>query len=173
MTSKTQEIARLIGGRTISTVSNYNGDDMDVKEAIIGFDSLEQAKSIAEEYGMVTRTFYKVNSRYWERDDEDVEEGIDAITESSFLGVYFNKKSDLYDRDWIEDLKEDLYSCDTIDELETMFFEKKEIFDAMRSMGDNEVAVVEGGCLSHVMPAKTMFYSDSECTIAIGIMDKY
>lgn len=166
-----ENIASENGLQIINTTSERNGYPHDLKDAIIGFKTFDQAKELANKYGMSIEIFHKLDGwDLWhrtgilaccefERDPEKLGEGYRFYTDRA---EYFRNEvipilqgiDDSYDYDSFEDL----------------FLETKTICEELDMLKDDEVYVYQDGRFIDTIKLHAMRYEYDTHHYAIGLI---
>lgn len=163
-----EEIAYEHGLDLIETTSEMNGYPRNLKKAIIGFNTFDEAWELANRYGLSVQEFTRRDGwqlwvrggRMWEEydyaqireDDTDIE-------------VYSPGEED----DVIEELKYFLGICDDLGEMRHFINNTREVLDALNDCEDNQIVITSFGKLEGVYERKVMSYSYDTHQYVIGI----
>ena len=165
-----REIAEAEGLRTIETTSEANGYPAHLRLAIVGFDSLEQAREVAERHGMEVMEFDRRDGwQLWHRNIDTVWEEYDAVG-------CFADEADIYKAADAEDffqkeVKGMLSSFNSFDEVQAFIDDQKEIYDDIALLGEDECLVVFHSGHRETFPLKSMEFSYDTKQRIIGIID--
>ena len=156
----------------ISTTDSQNGYPHNEMQAVIGFDSFEQAEELAEKNNLSVEIFTKRNGNdFWfrtgykayeafERESADYGAGCDTYTKEDAEKYYANE---------IEGM---LSEFEDLDELSAFVDSHKAIYTAIKNLKDNELLVVCDGEVCDTVQQTTMSYSNDSRMYAIGLINR-
>lgn len=155
----------------IETTSESNGYPRNLRKAIIGFESFEQAEELAEKHGLSIEMFEKRDGwDLWARRDLIfrpfdmtsiyVEEGYDFYKKISF--------EDFYER---EDVHGQLKECEDFDEMQARLESFKELFEEIETLKEGEILIKDNNGNTFVSKEYAMQYSYDTHNYAIGLID--
>ena len=165
------EIAESNGLDYIETTTERNGYPSNIKGAIIGFDSFEQAQELANAHGLSIQSFEKRDGwALWYRTGNTM---VEAFTNSSedygdnYMEYGKMEKEDFYD----QEVKLLLEGMDDWDSLNEFLSRMEEIYEEIEKMEDGEVVITYMGAYKETIATKSMrFYNDTK-HYAIGLID--
>ena len=146
----------------ISTTDSQNGYPHNEMQAVIGFDSFEQAEELAEKNNLSVEIFTKRNGNdeAFERESADYGAGCDTYTKEDAEKYYANE---------IEGM---LSEFEDLDELSAFVDSHKAIYTAIKNLKDNELLVVCDGEVCDTVQQTTMSYSNDSRMYAIGLINR-
>lgn len=170
MTTNIYDIAEIEKLKVIETTSESNGYPSNIKKALIGFDSYEQAESISEKYGLSIEYFtkrdgwqlyYRTNDRAYSAIEVFADEYGDdyrGFTSSDYEGFYDNE---------VKGMVEEFNSFEGIEEFLNT---KKKIYEAIEELEDDEIVLTCQGEYYDTVKKYTMcHYYDTKTTV-IGVI---
>lgn len=168
---KIQEIAEIENLELIETTVGTNGYPQELKHAIVGFDNFDQATEIAEKYGLKIESFVRKDGwNLWFRSNnsmfapyqnsaEDFGDNYDAfgkIDESEFFEI---------------EIKPSIDNFEDFDTIETFLKDKKEIWEEIQNMEDNEIVITHYGEYYDTILRESMSFSHDTRNYIIGLID--
>lgn len=140
------------GLSTITTTSARNGYPQDLKTAIVGFDTFDEAEQFAKENDMELQIFHRHDGwQFWVRDNNRAWEAFDAMKWYDGDGYELLTNQDVntfYDDRIVPIVKLLPDDCDTIDELVGAFNcfiqSEEKIYNELSAIGADEFMVVDG-----------------------------
>jgi hypothetical protein len=172
MISNFEDIATENGLELIDTTSARNGYPQDLKKAIIGFDSFEQAEELAKENGLSIEIFHKRDGwDMWYRTGCQAHEP-------------FERSADEYGDDYREFSKKDLEGFyenevqpfvsdfDDFDSLRCFLDKMEKIKDEIEDAEDDELVLACCGEYYSTIKKRTMSYTYDTNHYAIGLIDR-
>ena len=172
MRTDLEYIAEANGLELIDTSSARNGYPENLQRAIIGFDTFEDAKMLAEEHGLSIEIFSKLDG--W---------GIWYRT-SNHAWEAFERSSDEYGDDYRQYSKDDLesfYVCevqpnvdgfDSFASLREYLDKMEEIRDKIEDADDDELVLASCYGYYDTVKKTTMSYCYDTVHFAIGLIDR-
>ena len=166
-----RELAEAQGLQFIETTSERNGYPSNLKDAIIGFESFKQAEEIAEKFGLEIITFEKKDGwQLWHRSGG---RPYQAFTNSSDdYGDNYQEVGKMDEEDFIENevmfFFED--AKESFDQIESFLKQKKEIWEEVEKMEDNEIVITHEGRYSETIKKESMYFYHDTKHIAIGLI---
>lgn len=163
-----EEIAYKHGLNLIETTSEMNGYPRNLKKAIIGFSSFDEARKLADMYGLTVREFTRRDGwQLWVRGERMWEEYdyVQIWRDEANAITYGPGDED----DVIEELKYFLGICNDLDEMRHFINNTKEVLDALNGCEDNQIVVTSFGKLEGVYERKVMSYSYDTHQYVIGV----
>src|SRR5690606_19492966 len=166
------EIAEANGLDYIETTSERNGYPSNIKSAIIGFDSFEQAQELANTYGLSIESFekrdgwalwYRTGNSMYEEFTNSVEDYGDNYMEYAPM-----EREEFYE----QEIKEILSDFDSWEDLSDFLSRMESIWEEIEKLEDNEVVIAHEGRYYDTISTKSMsFYHDTK-HYAIGLINR-
>jgi hypothetical protein len=155
----------------INITEGTNGYPKNISKAIIGFDNFEDAKHLADKYGMEVRQFHSRDGwQFWE-DKGWVSKSM--ITTSEDYGDNYCEISKMDEETFIADevswFLEDTSNLESFEQIEAFLAQKKEIWEAVEAMEDDEIVITHEGRYYDTVQKETMSWSDDTHRYVIGI----
>lgn len=152
----------------IETTSERNGYPANIKYAIIGFDTYEEAKRFADETGMQVQYFERRDGwQLWYRTGNNAygEYEIGAEIYGENYSEYSSEEEYMY-------ILNDLISSgvDDIEELENIVKNARYIIDDIRDLEDDEVVITRCGYYYGTIKKHSMYYYHDTHHYAIGVI---
>lgn len=165
------EAAQNFNLEIVNTNSDLNGYPSDLKEALTGFASFEEAEKVAEEIGgHVEKLVRPFGHEFWTRDGRMYEPV--SFTAEMFGDNYaiFEDAED-YWKDAQEVLAEKIESSD-LEEVENIMKDIREAYDAIDNLDEGEVALCENyrGIYLYRQSLFTVAYTFDSKDYAIGVI---
>lgn len=170
MTTDFYTIAEIENLHVIETTSAMNGYPQDLKKALIGFDTYEQAEKVAEIYGLSIEYFtkrdgwqlyYRTGNHAYsaiEVSAEDYGDNYRSFTSSDYDGFYKNEVKDI------------VGNFENFDELDAFLETKRRIFEEIEDLEDDEMVITRDGEYYETIKCVTMsHYYDTKTTV-IGVI---
>ena len=160
------------GFELIETTSERSGYPLDLKKAIIGFESMEQAREYAEQHDLSIEIFhkrdgwnvwYRTGNRAYDpftRTAEDYGDDYNLFTADDAADYYENE------------VKEIISDFDNFEDVEKFLKERREVYDAICALDDNEAVVTYQGSLYEKIKRHSMGYYFDTHSYAIGLIDR-
>lgn len=155
----------------VETTSAINGYPQNLKPALIGLDTFEQAERISKEYGLSIEVFtrrdgwelfYRTNNRAWgplEISAEDYGDDYRSFTSSDFDGYYENEVMPL------------IGEFDSFEQTEDFLRKQKVIYENIEALDEDEMVLTYKGEYYDRVYIHTLYhYYDTKSTI-IGLID--
>lgn len=172
-----REIAENNGLRYIETTSEINGYPSNIKAAIIGFDTFEQAEEIAEKTKLSIELFAKRDGwELWHRTGNAVYEAMRNSSED--YGGNYSHIEKMTEQEFITSeilqMLEGLEKTDncTFDFLENLICEKKKLFEEVENMEEDEIVITCQGDYYETIKKESMYWSHDTKHFAIGLIDR-
>lgn len=142
----------------IETTNGMNGYPSDLKNAVIGFETFEEAEAYAADNEMEVQMFYRRDGwQLWERKGavyeaikvrvEDFGDDYQALTEQD--------QEDFYE-EWVKPAIDD---CDSIDELKKVITDLEEIQDKLLLIDETQLVLVRGNQYEQTLDKFVMEYT--------------
>ena len=156
----------------ISTTDSQNGYPHNEMQAIIGFDSFEQAEELAEKNNLSVEVFIKRDGNdFWFRTGNKAYEAFER--ESADYGedctTYTKEDVEKYYTNEIEGMLSDF---EDLDELSAFVDSHKAIYAALKNLKDGELLIVCNGEVCDTVQQTTMSYSNDSHMYAIGLINR-
>ena len=165
------EIAIENGLQLVETTAKSTGYPERLQEAIIGFDTFEQAEELAKENGLSIESFhqnegcdlwYRTGSTAYEPFRRSAEDFGDDYSEFS--------KEDL--EDFYENEVQPMVSdFENFDDLRSFLDQKEKIKDELEDAEDDEIVITRCGEYYDTIKERTMSYNYDSHSYAIGLID--
>lgn len=155
---------------SIETTTGANGYPRDLRKALIGFQSMEEAKTLADECGGEVYEFVRRDGwTLWLR-RQCVGAAYDSLdmVDGDNYEIYFRDTM----QDWFHDFKRDeLDAAKTADDFEDACARFTEIKEAFDGMDDDDFLLIQCGRLHDVRHREeVMGYADDSKHYAIGVL---
>ena len=152
-----------------TTERNGNGYPRKLMNAIIGFDTYEEAEELAKANGLTVISLHRRDGwQLWERGSN----AYSAICiDAENYGDDYRSYND-EDSYFEEEIKPRLEECSNLDELKKICAMAEKTIDALQTIDEDEEQVITiGGNLFEVAPTKTMQWENDGHYYAIGVID--
>lgn len=167
-----QEIAYENGLEVIQTTSSMNGYPSNIKYAIIGFESFEQAQAIADQYDLQIEYFKKkAGWSLWYRTGNWADKAYQISSETfgdNYQDYEKQDEGDFIDQ-WVQPVLED-NNFDTVAEYFLFLTQMQEIWEEIEAMGDDEIVIANHGQYFDTMKKALMSYGEDNNDYAIGLI---
>lgn len=167
-----EEIAYENGLDLIETTSEMNGYPRNLRKAIIGFETFDEAQKLADMYDLTVQEFTRRDGwQFWVREGKMWEEYDYAQIRKEFDGantdikVYSTGEED----DVMEELKYFLGICEDLDEMRHFINNTEKVLNALNGCEDNQFVLTSFGELEGVYDRKVMSFSYDTHNYVIGI----
>ena len=159
------------GFELIETTSERSGYPLDLKKAIIGFESMEEAREYAEQHDLSIEIFHKRDGwNVWYRTGNRAYDPFTRTAEE--YGDDYNLFSAEDATDYYEnEVQEIISDFDNFDDVEKFLKERREVYDAICALEDNEAVVTYQGSLYEKIKKHSMGYYFDTHYYAIGLID--
>lgn len=156
----------------IETTPERNGYPSRIKGAIIGFDTFEQAESLAVEHGLRIEVFTKKDGwQLWHRTGNWANEAFTMSTDM-FGDNYTEFSSDVSEDDFFDtEIQPFISDFNNFDEVELFLNWKKEIFEEIEKASEDEIVITKYGYYYNTVKTKLMQYYYDTNHFAIGLID--
>ena len=155
----------------IETTSEANGYPRNLRKAIIGFESYEQAEELAEKHGLSIEMFERRDGwDLWTRRDS-IFKAFDMASIYSEEGYDFYKKISFEDFCEHENVSSSLKECEDFDEMLAWVESFKELFEEIEDLKEGEILIKDNYNNTFVSKEYTMAYSYDSHQYAIGLID--
>lgn len=167
-----EDVAYENGLDLIQTTSESNGYPSNIKPAIIGFETFEEAQKLADKYDLSIEHFQKRDGwSLWYRNGNTAYEAYE-MSDDTFgpnAMVYYKQDIDNFKENEIDAFLE--YYEDE-DDREYFIAEKMKILEHLKSMNDDEVVLTDDGLFVDVIKLHTMSYYEDVYTYTIGLIER-
>ena len=164
------EVAYENGLDIIETTTDRGGYPRNLKRAIIGFSTFDEAEALANEYGLRTTTFEKRDGwQLWVRDNSRTYSAME-ITSDNYGDNYYNYYASDKDSFYEEEVKPRLGDYDDIEELQSFLGDMREIYEEIKAIDENQVVITCEGRYYETIDAKSMSWSHDTKNYEIGVI---
>lgn len=167
---KTLEKIANIAGKHVSVIQLSNGE-----QALIGFKTFDEARSIAEEYGFEIEMFTKRDGdKWWKREYitmyEDFE--ISAADYSEVAMEYTRDDAATFYKNEIEPLLSEMMdeSDVTAEDIFKYIESCKRLYDEIVNLKEGEIVIAQEGCYPITVDKHTMYFSEDCKSKVIGLI---
>lgn len=166
-----REIAETNGLTYIETTSERNGYPANIKGAIIGFDTFEQAKELADKHNLSIEMFNKKDGwQLWYRTGNRMGEAMRNSSED--YGDNYSELGKMGDKEFYErEVKDMLENFDNLADLQNCLSEMEEIASEIEMMDDDEIVITLNGRYYETIKRESMSWYHDTKHIAIGLID--
>ena len=165
------DLAAKAGLELIETTSERNGYPRCLKKAIIGFDSMEEARECAEQHDLSVEIFHKRDGwNVWYRTGNRAYEPFTRTAENygdDYLLFTADDAADYYENE----VQEIISDFDNFDDVENFLKERREVYDAICALGEDEAVVTYRGSFYEEIKLHSMSYYFDTHHYAIGLID--
>jgi len=168
------DIAYQNGLTVIETTTNYTGYPENLRPAIIGFKTFEEAQELAKSHGLNVCTFYKKNGwELWYRNGNNTYEPLKPNAEDFgdnfkiYYGTNYKDFDDFYNQEgsFIKDNINNL----SFEELQIHLNKLKEVYNEIEFHEQDDLLITDGILFYNFKREVTEYYYDSK-TYVIGII---
>lgn len=156
----------------IDTTSECNGYPRNIQKAIIGFETFEEAESLAKENNLDIEVFEKRDGwNFWYRTGERAFEPFGRSAEDygdDYKIFTASDQEDFYENE----VQSFIGEFENFDSVEDFIKKGHEVYDAICDLEEGEAVVTHEGCLYEVIQLHTMAYSYDTHHYAIGLIDR-
>jgi hypothetical protein len=166
-----RELAEVEGLQYIETTSERNGYPSNLKGAIIGFEEFKQAEYWAEKLGLSIETFSKKDGwDLWHREGSGAYKAFENSSDD--FGDNYQEIPKMTEEEFIESEVKFFFEDDkeSFDEIESFLKQKKEIWEEVEKMDDNEIVITNEGRYSETIKKESMYFYNDTKHIAIGLI---
>lgn len=171
MTDSLLQIAYQNGLEIIETTREHNGYPAHLKKAIIGFDTFEQAEKMANENNLSIEIFtkrdgwqlyYRTGNSAYEPFENGASDYGDSFSEFSRddLGTFYE-----------DEVKPFLEQFDGFESVSSFIEMKKEIFEKLEMIDDDEIVIANEGRYYDTIQKKSMRFCHDTKTMVIGLIE--
>lgn len=171
-----RELAESYDLQYVETTSEGNGYPSNIKGAIIGFETFEQAQELAEENDLEVVMFTKKDGwQLWTRGNTT--HGPMTISASDYGDDFSEFSNSISEFEFIKDEVMPFFDPDngevsSFESIEKIISEKKEVWEEIEVLGDNEIVITHLGQYFETVEEKTMHFTHDTNNWAIGVQDK-
>jgi len=165
------DLAAQGGLELIETTSERNGYPRCLKKAIIGFDSMEEAREYAEQHNLSIEIFHKRDGwSLWYRTGNRAYDPFTRTAED-YGDDYLLFTADDANNYYENEVQEIISDFDNFDDVENFLKERREVYDAICALGEDEAVVTYQGSLYEEIKLHSMSYYFDTHHYAIGLID--
>lgn len=162
------DIAYEYGLNLIETTSDRGGYPQELKHAIIGFNSFDEAEELAEQFGLQVQEFQRRSGwSLWYRTGNKVCEPYDYISKMRENGECILSGDVTHVADLI---KRDIAELSSANDIISCIHEYEDILSEVASAEVNEFVFVKDGVFEGTYPCVTMDYVYDTKQYAIGLV---
>ena len=168
------EIAESNNLEIIETTSQSNGYPSNLKYAIIGFESFDEAEKLADEYDLEIHSFEKRDGwQLWARTGNTMHEAFKNGSEdygdnySEFDGGSMDEETFLQ-----EEVLERLSDFNNFEDLQSFINSKKEVFEEIEKAGVHQKVITNMGDYYETIDKESMYFSHDTRNYVIGLISK-
>jgi hypothetical protein len=164
------DIAEYLGKEHIETTTGRNGYPQNIKDAIIGFDTFEEAKAAANKFGLDIQTFHrKAGWQLWERNGYTAYEEFTNSCEDYGDDFREFSKNDIID--FINDeVMEAIDEFTSIESVQELLDAKNDLLNKIVEAKDDEIVITHCGEYYDTIKKKSMSFSYDGKTDVIGLI---
>lgn len=165
------EIAEAHGLQVIETTSQANGYPSNLRYALIGFESFDDARALAETYGLKITSFHKRDGwQLWHRRGDNVYEPM-YIVAGDYGDDYLQHIHSDADTFFEDECKPFLEDINSFEELETFISERKDLYEHILECDESEMVISYNGRYYETIKQSLMQWSHDTHTYAIGLIE--
>lgn len=172
-TKDLHDIAESNNLEIIETTSQGNGYPSDLKYAIIGFETFEDAEKLAAEHNLEIQSFEKRDGwQLWARTGNTMHEAFKNNADdygdnySEYDGGSMDEEAFLED-----EVIEQIENFTSFDDLENFIKAKKEVFEEIEKAGVHQKVITYMGDYYETIDAESMYFSHDTRNYVIGLID--
>lgn len=167
--NKMEELASEFDLQFVETTSARNGYPQNLKPALVGFKSFEDAENFAQEHGLETWLFHMCEGwQLWYR-VHSVNEPMSITCED--YGDNYNLYTEVSLENYFEDeVKPRLSSFDNIEDLRKFLDEQEEIMGELENLDDDEAVITHFGKYYETINLHPMEWVYDTHKYIIGVM---
>lgn len=165
-----REIAENEGLSYIETTAGTNGYPQNLKFAITGFDTFEQAQELADKYDLNIESFKRKDGwDLWSRDSRNMFAPYQNTAED--FGDNYNEFEKIDEAEFFErEIKPSVDNFEDFESLETFLKDKKEVWQEIEDMEDNEIVITCYGEYYETIKKESMGFSHDSWYYIIGVI---
>lgn len=166
-----ENLASQMGLELIETTSEFSGYPRDLKKAIIGFDSFEEASELAQEHGLSMEVFQKRDGwNLWYRTKKTASEEF-HLTAEIFGDDYKVFTAEDEDSFYENEVKDKVATFNSFEDINGFLMEQERIYDSVCALGSNEGVLTKDGRMLREIALHTLNYYHDTFSYAIGVID--
>lgn len=154
----------------IDTTSERNGYPRNLRKAIIGFDTFEQAQTLAKENGLYVEVFTKRDGwQLWARTGNKAYNAFERSADEfgdDYMMWTRNDAQAFYEQE-IQAFVDEVETFEDSDDYES----RMDVFEDIKQLADNQAIVTCCGDYYDTIDVKTMIYEYDTHHYAIGLID--
>jgi len=156
----------------IETTSQPNGYPSNIKGAIIGFDSFDEAQKLADEYNLSIEFFTKKDGwQLWYRTGNTAHEPMK--NSSADYGENYSELEKMIEEEFYKnEIKDSIENFDNLSDLQKFLSEKEKLFNEIDNMEDDEIVITCQGKYYETIKKTTMYFSHDTKHTVIGLIDR-
>ena len=164
-----RDLAEREGLHFVETTSESDGFPRNLKDALIGFDTFDDAEALAKEHGLDIMLLHKRDGwQLWHRKANAYEPM--TITSADYGDDYsdleYMDEEDFYD----EEVAPMLDAFSTLTELKAFVESKEEMWEEMSTMGEDEIMILHDGKYYEIIRKPCMSWSFDTHNYEIGLV---
>lgn len=165
-------IAEIENLEVIETTSEMNGYPKYLEKALIGFKNFGHAEEVAHDYGLSIEVFEKRDGwQFYYRTGSTAFKEIEVPADNYGDDYESFKSSDL--KDFYEnEVKPMIAEFESFEQVEDFLEKKKDVYNAIKRLGHNEIVITRCGEYYNTVKEKTMSFSEDSKTTVIGLIDR-
>ncbi len=164
------EIAQENNLQVIETTTGMNGYPQNLRNAIIGFDNFDEAKTLATKYGLRITTFFKKDGwQLWNRTGNITYRPM-HITSSDYGDDYTHYSCSDAILFYENEVQPFLENFDNLDDLTKFIQEKQELLDEIKSIDDCQIIIACCGRCYDIIDRELMEWSYNTKNYVIGVI---
>lgn len=165
-----RHIAEEEGFDIIETTTGTNGYPRNLKHAIVGFENFEDAKDLAEKYGLNVESFRKKDGwQLWNRDNANMY--APYLNSASKFGDVYEEYSKMDEEEFFEtEINYNIDNFQDFDSLNKFISNKKEIWEEIENMEDDEIVITCYGDYHRTIKRESMEFSHDTWNYVIGVI---
>lgn len=167
-----ESIAYENGLQYITTTTAANGYPQNLRGAIIGFDTFDEAKALADKHNLRVTTFYKkAGWQFYTRNGDTTWEPL-HITASDYGDDYKSFTNDISQEDFLENELLPSLAPTTFGDIITYTHRYEELFDKIVEAEDDELVIASCfGDYVETIKKDLMEWSGDSQTCVVGLID--
>lgn len=164
-----RDLAEREGLLCVETSSESKGYPRNIKDALVGFDTFEQAEALAKEHGLDIMFLHKKDGwQFWHRQCHTHEPM--SITSADYGDDYSDLQCMSEEDFYAEEVAPMLDAFSTLTELKAFIESKEEIWDEMSTMGEGEIMILHDGKYYEKIEKDPMSWSFDTRNYEIGLV---
>lgn len=155
----------------IETTTGRNGYPQNLRYAIIGFETFEEAKELAEKHGLRITTFYKRDGwQLYQRDNNTTWQPL-RITSYDYGDGYHHFTNGISQEDFVEEFLLPNISATTFDDIKKIIQVYEELFNKISEAEDDEIVIACFFEYVETIKKELMSWSHDSKTWVIGVIN--